>query len=237
MNTQTARTFGTTRSGEESEHWLSVSDMMAGLMMVFLLISVALMRNAFIERDQIKDVAVTYQEGQVAIHDALIDEFKNDLKKWDARIDRATLSVEFKSPEVLFEAGEADLQSHFEAILNDFFPRYLSVLRRFRKNIEEVRIEGHTSSGWTSAVNPDEAYFNNMWLSQKRTRSVLKYVYELPDVADDRGWVKSKVVAVGFSSSRLVLDQQELEDRKASRRVLFRIITDAEVQIRKILDG
>lgn len=231
------RIFGTVRLGEEGEHWLSVSDMMAGLMMVFLLISVALMRSAFIERDQIKDVAVTYQEGQIALHDALIDEFKNDLEKWDASIDRDTLSVEFKSPEVLFKAGEATLQSHFEKILNDFFPRYLSVLRQFRKNIEEVRIEGHTSSGWTSAVNPDQAYFNNMWLSQERTRSVLKYVYELPDVADDRDWVKNKVVAVGFSSSRLVLDQRGLEDRKASRRVLFRVITDAELQIRKILDG
>ena len=33
------------RGQEESEHWVSVSDLMAGLMMVFLFISIALMRS------------------------------------------------------------------------------------------------------------------------------------------------------------------------------------------------
>ena len=51
---------------EKREHWLSVSDLMAGLMMVFLFVSIALMRDALIERDKIKEVAITYQENQVA---------------------------------------------------------------------------------------------------------------------------------------------------------------------------
>jgi hypothetical protein len=62
------RMFGENRSLDDGEHWLTISDLMAGLMMVFLFIAIALMRSAFIERDKIKDVAVAYREGQVAIN-------------------------------------------------------------------------------------------------------------------------------------------------------------------------
>jgi len=219
---------------EEEDHWISVSDLMAGLMMVFLFISIALMRSAFIERDKIREVAVAYQENQVAIYEALINEFKQDLDKWSAEVNQETLSFEFKSPEVLFDSGQITLKPDFMNILSDFFPRYLNVLRSFRTSINEVRIEGHTDSFWTG-VSMDEAYFNNMALSQGRTRSVLSYVYSLPSVETDRGWVKQYMAAVGFSSSQLILKIDGEEDSERSRRVTFRTITNAEIQIRKIL--
>ena len=37
---------GSAAGSEDEHHWLSVSDLMAGLMMVFLLISIALMQHA-----------------------------------------------------------------------------------------------------------------------------------------------------------------------------------------------
>ena len=36
MNAQARRLFGFGRAGDDSEHWLTISDLMAGLMMVFL---------------------------------------------------------------------------------------------------------------------------------------------------------------------------------------------------------
>jgi outer membrane protein OmpA-like peptidoglycan-associated protein len=162
---------------QEESHWLSVSDLMAGLMMVFLFIAIALMRNAFIERDKIKQVAVTYQENQVAIYQALNTEFEDDLKKWDAHIDEESLTVTFKSPEVLFEQNKIELKEKFKALLNNFFPRYMHVLEPFHSSINEIRIEGHTSSIWNRYVSETEAYFKNMDLSQGRTRSVLEFVY------------------------------------------------------------
>jgi hypothetical protein len=58
-----SKIFGASESRvyEDSDHWMSVSDLMSGLMIVFLLISIALMRTALIERDKIKQVAVAYQ--------------------------------------------------------------------------------------------------------------------------------------------------------------------------------
>lgn len=235
------RILGKARAGGEGEgaHWLSISDLMAGLMMVFLFIAIALMLNAFRERDKIKEVAIAYQQNQVAIYDALMREFGKDLERWDADIDRDNLAFEFQSPDVLFETAKTDIRPRFRAILDDFFPRYIRTLRAFKDSVNEIRVEGHTSSEWNGRVNETEAYFLNMALSQGRTRSVLSYVYNRPAVAKDRPWIKKTFAAVGFSSAhiktRIADDGSEVEDPEKSRRVTFRVITNAETQIRRIL--
>ncbi|WP_339934385.1 OmpA family protein [Vreelandella glaciei] len=221
---------------DEEHHWLSVSDLMAGLMMVFLFIAVVFMRNAWVEKERVTEVAVAYQENQVALYQALMVEFEDDLDQWEAAIDETTLSFTFQSPDVLFATGSTELQQRFRNILADFFPRYLDVLMQFSSSINEVRIEGHTSSVWGVNTSEDEAYFNNMELSQGRTRTVLNHVYGLDQVSQLQPWVKANVAAVGFSSSRLELTENGIEDREASRRVSFRVITNADTQIRKILE-
>ena len=112
--------FGSPKQEDDGEHWLTVSDLMAGLMMVFLFIAIAFMRHVSIERDKIKDVAVAYQQNQVAIYDALNSEFINDLTSWQASIDKETLSFQFDSPEVLFASGESELKVEFKEILVNF---------------------------------------------------------------------------------------------------------------------
>jgi len=229
--------FLSPRSAEQEEsHWLSVSDLMAGLMMVFLFIAVALMRQAFIERDMIKEVAIAYQENQVAIYDALMVEFEKDLAKWDAVIDQDSLTFTFRSPDVLFEQGSQNLSETYKVLLDDFFPRYMNVLEGFQTSINEVRIEGHTSSVWNNDTPETTAYFNNMALSQGRTRAVLAYVYGIPAVASFQTWIKQNIAAVGLSSSKLVFNSDGSENEEYSRRVTFRVITNADIKMRQILD-
>jgi outer membrane protein OmpA-like peptidoglycan-associated protein len=221
---------------QEESHWLSVSDLMAGLMMVFLFIAIALMRDAFVERDKIKQVAVAYQENQVAIFEALTEKFERDLDTWDAEINKDTLTFTFKSPDVLFESGKDELSERYQELLSVFFPRYMQVLEPFKDSINEVRVEGHTSSAWFNASD-DDAYFGNMKLSQGRTRSVLQYIYLLPEIEPNKPWVKLHLAAVGLSSSRLIYDEEGREDNSASRRVSFRVITNADIKIKSILQG
>lgn len=221
---------------EDESHWLSVGDLMSGLMMVFLFIAIALMRNAFLERDKIKQVAVAYQENQVAIYHALKTEFNKDLNKWNADIDEDTLTFTFKSPDVLFKTGQFDLSYEYQQLLSDFFPRYMSVLEPYKDSINEVRIEGHTSSVWNQFSTERDSYFKNMDLSQGRTRSVLEYVYNLETSEQYRPWIKSNIAAVGFSSSKLIMNETGAEDQDKSRRVSFRVITNAEIQIKRILE-
>lgn len=220
---------------EGSEHWISMADLMSGLMMVFMLIAIAFMQYVQMQSDKIKEVAVTYQNAQVAIYEQLLDEFKDDLPLWDAEIDQNTLEFRFKAPEVLFATGKIEIQPRFATILSDFFPRYLGVIKNFKDSISEIRIEGHTSSEWSHHSTATESYFNNMELSQGRTRSVLQYVYNLPSINEEQDWIKSKFAAVGFSSSHVLLDAFGNEDAEASKRVSFKVNTNAETQIRKIL--
>lgn len=221
---------------DTEEQWLSVSDLMSGLMIVFLFIAITYMRTVKQENTKMREVAVAYQENQVSIYDALMKEFKNDLSKWNAKIDQETLSFEFNSPDVLFDNGETSIKDNFKAILEDFFPRYINQIRPFRSSINEIRLEGHTSSSWGTMVSETDAYFNNMALSQGRTRSVLQYIYQLPNITHDQKWIKTTIAAVGFSSARPIINSSLQEDSNASRRVSFRIITNSEIQIKKILE-
>jgi outer membrane protein OmpA-like peptidoglycan-associated protein len=141
-------------------------------------------------------------------------------------------------PDILFANGSRDLKPEFQQILTDFFPCYERILAspKYRGPINEIRIEGHTSSEWTTVTTSDDAYFHNMDLSQARTRSVLSLVLGLPENDADRAWPKRYVTANGLSSSQPILDGQQKEDVVRSRRVVFRVRTDAETRIEKILE-
>lgn len=221
----------------EGEGWLSVSDLMAGLMVVFLFIAITYIRPLAETRTRVADIVTAWQDDRRAIYDALEIEFAQDLPRWDAALDRQTLTVRFRAPDVLFERGTAALTPRFEAILDEFAPRYLAVLARFADRIEEVRVEGHTSSEWNEDTPPDIAYFNNMALSQERTRAVLERALALPRVDPLRDWARSVLTANGLSSSRLVLGPDGAEDAGASRRVEFRVRTDAARRIEAIVES
>nr|WP_075518695.1 OmpA family protein [Moritella viscosa]SHN95921.1 Putative uncharacterized protein [Moritella viscosa] len=226
--------FGSNRAQDSNEHWLTVSDLMAGLMMVFLFIAIVFMLNTQKESNKIKDVAVAYQQNQVAIFEALESEFKNDLIKWGATIDKETLAFNFQSPDVLFANNETKLSPTYKDILDDFFPRYINVLTPYRDSLDEIRIEGHTSSVGLRGSTEAQAYFYNMRLSQGRTRAVLEYGYAL--MPNESDWIKANIAAVGFSSSRLIMNHG-IEDPAMSRRVSFRAITNADIQIKRILEA
>lgn len=230
----TRKMFGM-KSGTDEEHWISVADLMAGLMVIFLFIAITYIRPFVDKQDKIREIVVAWKKSEVEIHKALKSEFKDDLPRWNAELDRKTLSIRFKAPDVLFDAATSELKEEFKVILDDFFPRYLRVLRKFRRAIAEVRIEGHTSSEWVDAQSDDEAYFRNMALSQDRTRSVLEYGLNIIPSRRLKNWARDYITANGLSSSQLILDNGH-EDRVRSRRVEFRVRTNTKEQIVRILE-
>ena len=211
------------RERDSEGHWLSVSDLMAGLMMIFLFIAIIYMR-------EVQKVIFVADETHKAIYVALRDEFQADLPKWNAEIDPKTMTFRFNEPEVLFDQGGADLKPEFEGILSDFFPRYVGVLEQFETAIDEVRIEGHTSSEWRNETDLQTSYFRNMKLSQDRTRNVLEYCVSRSLAANGGSWINQKIAAVGLSSTKLVLEGGA-ENKERSRRVEFRVKTNFEQKI------
>jgi outer membrane protein OmpA-like peptidoglycan-associated protein len=232
------------------DHWIPLSDLMTGLMMIFMLVAVVFMVQVELQRKRaeearaeaeqkahvMRDVAEQYDNIRNQLYEDLHREFASDLPKWKAALD-PDLSIRFDEPEVLFDTGKSVLKPQFASILSDFFPRYVKILSgsKYRGNIEEIRIEGHTSTIWAGQANPDDAYFHNMELSQSRTRSTLEFVLLLPQVAEQKRWLIAHVTANGLSSSHLRLNADGSENRDGSQRVEFRVRTNAEVRIGEIL--
>ena len=218
--------------------WISISDLMAGLMMIFLFIAISYMNSLQIRAKQIRKIAVAYQEIQESLYQDLYHEFKNDLPKWRAAIDKQTLSVKFMEPEVLFEVGSFEVTLRFKEILREFFPRSVAIINssKYRGSIEEIRIEGHTSSEWNNEEDSENAYFHNMKLSQDRTRSVLEFCLNLISDSTIKDWARLFITANGLSSSRLIQTTDGLEDKQASRRVEFRTKTAAEKKVVEIIE-
>lgn len=223
---------------QKDEHWIPLSDLMTGLMMIFMLVAIAFMIQVEAQAQKVKNVALLYDEMRGQLYLDLKKEFENDLPRWKATLS-PDLSIRFEEPDVLFQTGDATVKPVFQNILKEFFPRYASILasEKYRASIDEVRIEGHTSSMWAAWSTDDDAYFKNMKLSQDRTRSTLEWVLLLPDVADIKAWLRGRLTANGLSSSRLRTDAQGVENREASQRVEFRVRTNAEERIGQILQA
>lgn len=218
------------------DFWPSISDLMSGLMMIFMLIAISFMVIVDKEKDKVEDIAKQYRETKMEIYNDLTKEFSKDLKKWDAYIEEDTLSVKFNEPDIFFKQGNSELNIEFKNILEDFFPRYIKILslKKYKDDIEEVRIEGHTSSEWVRGLDLQESYFRNMELSQGRTRKTLEYVMSLEKMKKYSKFMISKVTANGLSFSKRIINNG-IEDKKMSRRVEFKIRTSAESKINEIL--
>lgn len=195
--------------------------------------------GAQVNVDSIEEVAVLYDQKRDELYHELLQEFGQDLPRWNAEIDE-DLTVRFNEPTVLFTVGSSELRRRFIQILDDFFPRYLRIVTRedFRDSVTELRIEGHTSSFWNKAnpEPPQQAWLLNMDLSFARARSVLRFVMELPRVESELPWLRDHLNAIGMSSSRLIYDADGNEDEARSQRVEFRVRTDVESKIARILE-
>ena len=183
---------------------------------------------------ELKDIAKSLD---VPDYEALKKEFEKDLKKWKGKLVRENLSITF--PEAVgFQRGSKEVSANFQIILSKFFPRYLDVLEKYNDKIEEIRIEGHTSSEWSRNSSEIDAYIKNMELSQDRTRSVLNYTMYQKGLYSKHNWAKKMITANGLSSSKIIQQKKNgkyFEDKKRSRRVEFRVVTISKELIQQII--
>ena len=124
-----------------------------------------------------------------------------------------------------FTSGSSSLTPKFKGFLDDFCPRYIESLSQFPDDIQDIRVGGHSSSEWGASSSTEEGYLKNLDLSQQRAYAVLSYCLDVlkgnPDLFN---WAREKITAVGYSSSRPILDENNEEDKEESRRVSFSVI-------------
>ena len=215
--------------------WISVSDLMTGLMILFMFIAIAYIRKVQKSTSVLSD----YVETKDRLHEKLVKEFEGDTVRWDMSIGK-DLSMKFKNPSTLFESGSAELTPTFKEILNEFIPRYFNILinDELKDDIMEIRIEGHTDDVPYPQLDKDP-YIANVILSQKRALSGLVYIRNLTSFSEysqeEKETLEYWITANGLSYGKSLDNQgqyayitNESIDKAKSRRVEFRIVTKGE---------
>lgn len=215
--------------------WMSVSDLMTGLMVLFLFIAIAYMLRV----RETQSVLTDYVETRNSLRAKLVNEFEGDTLEWQMSIGK-DLSMKFNNPTVLFNQGSSELTPQFKNILDEFLPRYFNILLKdsLRTRIQEIRIEGHTDNVPYPSLDPDP-YIANVILSQHRALSVLRYLRNMPEYSKysekERKLLEFWFTASGLSYGKSLdedgnytLNSGKPIDLKASRRVEFRIVTQGE---------
>ena len=167
------------------------------------------------------------------------------------------IRITFINEKYKFEHDKHDLNPDFQRTLRKFFPIYLEIIKNWNyvnlegktidlsSMIDEVRIEGHTdSAGAQSSVN--SKYMYNMGLSQRRSREVLNFVFKLETLRSNNQWMRDTLTANGLSFSRRLntnaepydyKDPDQLEDKKASRRIEIKLRTKARELIKELREA
>ena len=231
--------------GNES-NWRSFSDIMTGLMVIFMFIAISYINEVEKKQEQRDIIFQEFKATKEELFSELENSFKDDFNEWEVELDK-DLSIKFTNPEVLFESGQTSIRPYFSTILNDFLPRYFDILLqdKYEDKIIEVRIEGHTDAVPAPLFDRDP-YIGNIKLSQQRSANVLKY-FRLMDYYQNLNSSKEQrlqfwLTANGLSYGRTLDENKELTaisgkpvNNSYSRRVEFRIITSSENLVDKVI--
>jgi len=210
--------------------WLSLSDMMTVLMVLFLIISVTIAVTSTNRLANIERLLSTVAEQEEILCQNLEDNLYKDFLKRDLKIKCNPIRIIFTNPNYEFEKNSYELTTSFKNALEKFFPIYLQTVREWEPHtlVDEIRIEGHTDS--------DGPYIHNMELSQDRARNVLNFAIKLPELNESEAyfeWSKSLLTANGLSYSRRLNQSGEImqfpfkdkENKGRSRRVEVKLRT------------
>jgi outer membrane protein OmpA-like peptidoglycan-associated protein len=106
------------RQNDADDHWISLSDIMTSLMMLFLLISVIYM----LQVQESVDLPKIFKEDQTALHGQMQRTFDGKMTQWGAVLS-PDLTVRFNNADIQFAVGSSELRPQFQQALNDFFPQ------------------------------------------------------------------------------------------------------------------
>lgn len=212
--------------------WQSYSDMMAALLLMFILIMSLVMLNSMSQNE--KGIRQQQEIDKiVGIRTQIVEDLKKAFEDSDMGItvDEKTGAITFNS-NILFDKGKEKMKPEGEKFMEEFFPVYIGVLMndKNKENISEIIIEGHTDS--------DAGYMYNLDLSQKRAYSVVEYCLRDNSKVLDRETrnLLRKIMTANGRSYSDVIKKNGKEDKKASRRVEIKFRLKEDEMIEKMKD-
>ncbi|NJK54485.1 MAG: OmpA family protein [Pleurocapsa sp. SU_5_0] len=187
---------------DNSGIWLSISDLMSGLLMFFALLFIVV-------QVQLQEYQELYKKLPIAIQQALQQKLGD---KYAFEVDPETGGVTI-GDSILFDEGSAELKPAGKQFLKEFIPVYSNVIfsdELFDRQITRVVIEGHTSSKGSDQ--------GNMELSLRRALSVSNYIFSQQINFDTKQKFKQKMM----TSGRGEIDANQSKDNSGDRKVVFR---------------
>lgn len=220
--------------------WISLSDMMTWLMLIFLLISVLAISEVNKKKEEEKRILIEYNNTKEDIYKELKYAFLEKEKEWNFTISE-DLVVKFNNDSILFQANSEILKDEFKIILDEFIPKYFWILNqeKYKKQINEIFIEWHA---WKC-----KDYLDCINISQNRANEVLKYIFQSNYYnnlsENDKKNLEFSLTSWGFSNGRILNSEWNSFLRNGweinydiSRRVEFRISTKSDELIEKLLN-
>lgn len=157
------------------------------------------------------------------IESAIEEKMAGQLAQGSIQFDRENLVFYLIPSKPYFSGGYAVPTPALKQRLRDFFPKLVNTLAPLGSDVREIRFQGHSSSIWRNADNRTEAYLKNLGLSTKRAEAAIEYCFDLKAVRQHREWLMDRLVSVGLSSRKPVLNRNNVEDPVLSRRISIAI--------------
>ena len=196
--------------------WVTMSDLMLGLAIVFITLFVLAM-TGFTQQSM--------QQQKVKMD--IAKEISQELQKQNinAEIDKMTGDLIIPST-ALFEVNSYVLSPAGKSLLSKLAPIYINTLFKKKElagDIESILIQGHTDSQTFAGVKSvDEQFVRNMDLSLKRANSVAEYILHTNYDKTNADAFRKMIVVEGKSFNEpIIVDGRE--DYAKSRRVELKI--------------
>lgn len=213
-----------TETNEENIFWVTMSDMLLGLMMVFMTLFV-LTITGFSQQK------LNQQTTQSEVAKNLIKNMQE--QKINATIDKMTGQVKISDLE-LFDVNSYNLSEKGKIYLDKFIPIYINTIfsnKNLSDKITSVVIQGHTDSQTYAGISSKEGQFTkNMNLSLKRANAVESYIFQTNYNKKYTDKLTKTLIVEGKSYTEPILVNGK-EDYNKSRRVELKLIVkDSNIQ-------
>lgn len=192
-------------NGEENPFWLSISDLMSVLMLLFVLFTAASL------------VQLSENTVQSKIFALLVEELEEVNIKVEINPEHGTISI---ADRILFNTNEAELKEEGALFLGKFIPILVNVLfhsDEISSEIVSVDIEGYSSQNFKDTRFRREM----MALSLGRAQNVWNYVNEYKELGNREQFLK-KLKVCGWGNLKAASNLDDPMDRKVIFQLQFK---------------
>ena len=214
------------RREEGAGYWISFSDLMSGVLIVFILLFIYKIldyqNNIESKEKMIQDLSST----RMQIISMLQEEFEKE--NIDIVIDPKTGAIRL-SEAILFDYGENNLKDEGKVFLERFIPIYAKILfgsEEIKSQVSQIIIEGHTDT--------EGDYIFNLQLSQERALSVVEHLLRPEFNYENKHDLQYVLTANGRSFSETINNEDGSVNADASRRVEIKFRLNEEETLMEI---